>query len=107
VEAVVVPPAPVQARLKLEFAVRAGETSLPVVGLVPVQLPLAAHDVALVEDHVSVVELPVTTLVGAALSETVGATGGAEPPPPPPQAANTREIAAAAAKRANLGKRMQ
>jgi hypothetical protein len=39
----------------------------------PVQLPEAVHDVAFVELQVSVAALPLTTLVGDALSVTVGA----------------------------------
>lgn len=54
---------------------------LPEVALAPDQAPVAAQLEALVEDQVSWVELPEVTVVGAALSETVGAgvDGGCVP----------------------------
>src|SRR3954468_18554731 len=77
------------------------------VALAPDQAPVAAQLEALLEDHVSSVEPPGATVLGAALSETVGAgvgvgvgagvgdpaTGCPPPallPPPPPQATRLR-----------------
>ncbi len=48
----------------------------PLVAFEPDQLPEAVQELALVEDHVSVEALPLTTVLGLALSWTVGA--GAE-----------------------------
>jgi hypothetical protein len=45
---------------------------VPFIGSVPLQAPEAAHEVALVEDHVKVDPLPLATLVGLALIDTVG-----------------------------------
>jgi hypothetical protein len=45
----------------------------PDVALVPLQPPEAVHDVALVEDHDSVAAPPLTTEVGFALKDRVGA----------------------------------
>jgi hypothetical protein len=62
---------------------------VPDVGLVPDHAPLATHEVAFELDHVSVDDPPDATLVGDALSETVGAGATAtvalwlaEPPVP-------------------------
>ena len=46
---------------------------MPLVALVPLQLPDAVHDVALVETQVSVLLAPLLIEVGAAVSVTVGA----------------------------------
>jgi len=46
--------------------------SLALVALAPVQSPVAAHDVALLELQVSVEELPCWIAVGLALSASVG-----------------------------------
>ena len=67
------PPAPVQLRANVVFAVSAAEACEPEVALVPVHPFEAVHDVAFVEDHVSVVVAPLATDVGLAVSETVGA----------------------------------
>jgi hypothetical protein len=45
---------------------------VPFTGSVPLQAPEAVHEVALVEDHVNVDPLPLATLVGLALIDTVG-----------------------------------
>ena len=61
-----------------------GETvRVPLVAFAPVQPPVAVHEVALVEDQVTVEILPDVTLVGFAEIATVGA--GVLPPvfPPP------------------------
>jgi hypothetical protein len=47
--------------------------AVPLVALEPAQPPEAVHEVALVEDHVSVEAPPLATLVGLALKVTVGA----------------------------------
>jgi hypothetical protein len=49
---------------------------VPEVAVEPDHAPLAVQDVALVEDHVSVVEAPEAIEVLAALMVTVGAAGG-------------------------------
>jgi hypothetical protein len=70
---VALPPVPVQLRLKVLVALRTPLDWLPEVALVPDQAPDAVHDVALVDDHDRVLEAPLATEVGLALSETVGA----------------------------------
>ena len=57
------------------FAVRAPVDCVPEVAFEPVQPPEAVHAVALLDDHVSVELLPEVTLVGLAVSVTVGAVG--------------------------------
>jgi hypothetical protein len=86
---VVDPPAPVQARVNVVVAVSGGLDSVPDGALVPVQPSEAVQDVALVDDHVRVVEKFVVTVVGSALNVTVGgpinvavALALAEPPVP-------------------------
>jgi hypothetical protein len=101
----VVPLAPEQVNVNVLVALNAAVITLPPVDCAPLHAPDAVHAVALVEDQVSVVVPPVVTLVGLALSETVGDdaggvdTGGVDaggvlgdPPefPPPPQAASSR-----------------
>ena len=57
---------------------------VPLVAFVPVQPPEAVHEVALVEDQVTVETLPEVMLVGLAENDTVG--GGILPPEfPPPE----------------------
>jgi len=53
--------------------VRAPVLWLPLVALAPLQPPVAVHEVALVEFHVSVDSPPLLTEVGAALKDAVGA----------------------------------
>ena len=55
-----------------------GDTArVPLVAFVPVQPPAAVHEVALVEDQVTVEILPEVMLVGLAENATVGgAVGG-------------------------------
>ena len=48
---------------------------VPVIALVPDQAPEAAHEVAFVEDHVSVAMLPLFIALGPTLKVTVGAAG--------------------------------
>jgi hypothetical protein len=50
-----------------------GDTArVPLVAFVPVQPPLAVHEIALVEDQVTVEILPEMMLVGLADNATVG-----------------------------------
>ncbi len=60
----------------MALAVSVPVDSLPEVNLVPVQAPEAVHEVALVEDQVSVESAPFAIDAGFAVSDTVG-TGGA------------------------------
>ena len=55
------------------MVVRFEKSCEPEVALVPLQLPEAVHDDALVEDQVMVEELPYVTVVGFAEIVTVGA----------------------------------
>ena len=56
-----------------------GDTArVPLVAFVPVQPPAAVHEVALVEDQVTIETLPEVMLVGLAEIATVG--GGVSPP---------------------------
>ncbi|HKQ25235.1 MAG TPA: hypothetical protein VJT81_12405 [Burkholderiales bacterium] len=71
-----VPPAPLQLRVKVLVAVSEPRVSLPDVALLPDQAPEAEHEVAFVDDHVSVDDPPLVTDVGFACSDTVGADGG-------------------------------
>jgi hypothetical protein len=66
------PPAPVQDNVKLVFVLTLPVACDPLVAMVPLQPPEAAHEVALLELHVSVALAPFATLVGLAASETVG-----------------------------------
>ena len=62
-----------------------GDTArVPLVAFVPVQLPAAVHEVALVEDQVTIEILPEVMLVGLAENATVG--GAISPPECPPPA---------------------
>ena len=72
---VAVPPAPVHAR---EYVVVAmGETDcVPLTALLPLHPPEAVHDVALVDDHVSVEDWPAVIDAGEAEMVTVGAGAG-------------------------------
>jgi hypothetical protein len=71
----------VHVRVYVEFAVSAPVDCVPEVAVEPDHTPLAVHDVALVEDHVSVVEAPEVIDVLAASRATVGAAGGGVPVP--------------------------
>ena len=70
---VAVPPVPVQASVNRASAVSAPVLCVPLSALVPLHAPEAVQLVAFVELHVSVAAVPVVTLVGVALSITVGA----------------------------------
>jgi hypothetical protein len=54
------------------FAVSAPVDTEPLTGWLPDQAPEAAHEVALVEDHVRVAALPLVSVLGLAVSVTVG-----------------------------------
>ena len=97
VEALVDPPGPVQASVKVAGLVNATVSSLPEVALAPDQAPDAPHETALADDQVSVADPPLVTDVGLAARETVG-TGGA----PDPVAKNQVKSAASALPAASL-----
>ncbi|HJY76534.1 MAG TPA: hypothetical protein VKE95_07875 [Burkholderiales bacterium] len=75
-ERAVAPPLPVHVSVYVLAAEMELMVSLPDVALTPDQAPDAVQLEALLEDQVSRVEPPTATVVGAALSETVGAGGG-------------------------------
>jgi hypothetical protein len=54
------------------LAVKAPVDWEPLIALVPLHPPLAVHEVALVEDHVSVALLPEVTVLGLPPKVTVG-----------------------------------
>ena len=61
-------------------------SSVPLVALLPFQLPVAVHEVALVEDQVRVTGVSISTDEDDEERDEVGlgAGAGASPPPPPP-----------------------
>ncbi len=59
--------------MKVEVAVIAAVAWLPDVALLPLHAPEAVHEVALVDDHVSVELPPLSTVVGLAERLIVGA----------------------------------
>jgi hypothetical protein len=73
----VVPPAPLQARVKVVDCASAAVSCDPDVAFVPLQPPDAVHEVALVDDQASVVVPPCATCAGFADSDTVGTAGAA------------------------------
>ncbi|GAB4466198.1 MAG: hypothetical protein OHK0044_05750 [Burkholderiaceae bacterium] len=73
---VTVPPAPVHESENALLAVSGPVDWDPDSGFCPDHVPDAAHVVAFADDHVNVAAPPLATLVGSALSETVGAGGG-------------------------------
>ena len=70
-------------------------SSVPLIALVPVQVPEAEHEVALVEDQVKVITVSRITEEEDAerLAVGLGSEGVGDPPPPPPPhaAINTKE----------------
>jgi hypothetical protein len=66
------PPAPSQVSVNVDCWLTGTEAE-PDVARSPVQPPLAVQDVAPVDDHVIVVVLPMGTVIGLALTATVGA----------------------------------
>jgi hypothetical protein len=75
VATLLVPPAPAQVNEYEPAIVRDPVLCVPLVGLVPLQLPEAVHEVALVEVHVSVDAPPLATEVGFAESVKVAVPG--------------------------------
>lgn len=69
------PPVPLHVRVYTEVVVSAPVDCEPVTCLTPDQAPEPVHDVALVDDQVSVELPPLDTALGPALSMTVGAAG--------------------------------
>lgn len=69
------PPAPMHVNANDALLVSGPLDALPLIGLLPLQLPLAEHDVALVDDHVRVVAEPEFTLDGDTDSVTDGPCG--------------------------------
>lgn len=67
------PPAPVQVSVYLAVAVSAAVFCEPLAASAPLQLPDAAQEVALAADQVKVEAAPLATVLGLALSVTVGA----------------------------------
>jgi hypothetical protein len=67
------PPAPVHVNVNLVVAVRLPVLPVPLAALDPLQPPVAAHEVAFVDDQLRVDAPPLATVVGLADSVTVGA----------------------------------
>jgi hypothetical protein len=67
------PPAPVQVAVYFVAALSAVVDCEPLGAIVPLQPPDATQDVALVEDQVNIELPPLATVVGLAISMTVGA----------------------------------
>ena len=65
------PPAPVQVRVYVVFAVSAPVARDPLVAWLPLQPPEAVQAVALLDDHVRVDAAPLAIVLGAALRVTV------------------------------------
>jgi hypothetical protein len=76
-ERLTLPPAPLQSSVKVLVTVSGLDVSLPEVALVPDQAPEAVQDVASDEVQLSIVDVLAFTVLGAALSDSVGAGGGA------------------------------
>jgi hypothetical protein len=72
VDCAAVPPLPVQVSVNVLFVDSEPVEAVPDVALLPDQAPLAVQLVAFVDDQVSVLALPLATLVGLALNATVG-----------------------------------
>jgi hypothetical protein len=73
---VALPPAPVQASVKVVVPVNPPRASEPFSGRVPLQPPLAVQAFALAVVQLSEVEPPLVTVVGVAVNVIVGAAGG-------------------------------
>lgn len=71
VATLLIPPAPVQVNEKPVVVESAPVLWLPLAASAPLQPPEAAHDVALIELHVSVVAVPLLTVDWAALNDAV------------------------------------
>jgi len=106
-EALAVPPGPVHESVNTLVVVSA-PVDCPVLlesALLPDQAPEATHEVALVDDQVSVEDAPLATEVGFAVSDTVGGGGAlatvtvaealAVPPDPVHESVNTLVVVSA------------
>jgi hypothetical protein len=98
------PPGPLQLKVKVVITESAPVDWLPLVALAPVQPPSAVQLVALVELQVSVAEPPLATVVGDAVSVTVGADEAATetvtdwlPEPPGPAQVRVNVVVALSA----------
>ncbi|MBS0375267.1 MAG: hypothetical protein JSR73_11855 [Proteobacteria bacterium] len=99
------PPAPVHSSVNVVAEVKLPVEVEPLVGSDPLQPPEAVQAVASVELQVSVDAEPLVTVVGLAVSVTVGAGGGVVfDPPPEPQAVRTVESASTNAKRSRTSR---
>lgn len=76
---VAAPPGPVQDKVKVLVAINGPLDCEPDVALSPDHAPEAAHELALVDDQVSIDVPPLVTVVGLAPSDTVGTAGGGDP----------------------------
>ena len=74
-DALAVPPGPVQVREKLLLAVSMPVACWPEIALLPDHAPEALHELASVDDQLRVEESPLTTELGLAVNDTVGAGG--------------------------------
>jgi len=79
-DALAVPPGPVQTRVKVLEPVNTPLDWLPEIALTPDHAPEAVHELASVDDQMSVEAPPFATDVGLAVSETVGRGGGGGAP---------------------------
>lgn len=70
-----VPPVPLQVSVNALAAVKLVRASLPEIGLLPLHEPEAAHNVALLEDHVRVAVPLNATLLKSVVNVTVGGAG--------------------------------
>jgi len=69
----VVPPGPVQVKENVAFAIRMPVLCVPLLASVPLQSPLAVHEAAWIELHVSMDVFPAGTAVGIAVNCALGA----------------------------------
>jgi hypothetical protein len=76
------PPGPEHVITKFALPLNAPLLWLPLVARVSLQAPVALHEVAFVEVHVSATDWPASIVVSDAESETVGAGVGVTVPPP-------------------------
>jgi hypothetical protein len=99
-----VPSLPAHVRVNVVSSASGPVLRLPLGANVPLHPPEAAQEVALEDDHVSVVEPPASTAVLDALSAADGRRACGAEPPPPPQAEST---ATAASTESELIERMK
>ena len=89
VAAGLIPPEPVQVSEYEVFFVRAPVLRLPLVANAPLHPPDPMHEVAFFELQVNVDDLPLSTAIGDALMDALGAAPAGDLPPSPPQATNS------------------